>query len=312
MATELKRQANSNGIPLEKDFSHSSNNYGDGSNSHHMNDISMSSNEALNRIRTAGSISISPELFEKIYLSPQNAVKGDLRKTFGNPTPVAILGFLISLSPLSCDLMGWRGAGGNGAAGIGSYYFFGGLLMIVGGFLEFILGNTFPFVVFISFGAYWLTLASTLQPFYGAYALYAPAGGTAADGLETVGFNASFAFFLIFMGVLSLIYLVCSLRTNVVFVIIFFTMVVAFGLLSATYLHTANGIGNRDAGQLALAGRLQIAAGATLFVTALAGWWIFFAIMLAALDFPFQIPVGDLSTLIKGASERQKSKEQMV
>ena len=43
--------------------------------------------EDLKRIQTS-SLSISPELFEKLYLSPQNAVKGDLRKTFGNPTPV--------------------------------------------------------------------------------------------------------------------------------------------------------------------------------------------------------------------------------
>jgi hypothetical protein len=28
--------------------------------------------------------------------------------------------------------MGWRGAGGNGAANIGSYYSFGGILMILG------------------------------------------------------------------------------------------------------------------------------------------------------------------------------------
>ncbi|ESZ92125.1 hypothetical protein SBOR_7504 [Sclerotinia borealis F-4128] len=312
MATELNPQANSSGIPLEKDFSQNGNHYGDGSNSHHMNDISMASDDALKRIRTAGSISISPELFEKIYLSPQNAVKGDLRKTFGNPTPVAIVGFLISLSPLSCDLMGWRGAGGNGAAGIGSYFFFGGLLMMVGGFLEFILGNTFPFVVFVSFGAFWLTFASTLQPFYYAYGLYAPPGGTPADGLTTVGFNASFGFFLVFMGVLCLIFLVCSLRTNVVFVVIFFTLLLAFALLSAVYWHTANSIGNADPAELALAGRLTVAAGACIFVTSMAGWWIFFAIMLAALDFPFQIPVGDLSTLIKGASERQKLKEQMV
>lgn len=48
----------------------------------------MDTDHALKRIKTAGSISISPELFEKIYLSPQNAVKGDLRKTFGNPTPM--------------------------------------------------------------------------------------------------------------------------------------------------------------------------------------------------------------------------------
>ncbi|KAI9651245.1 hypothetical protein NHQ30_001283 [Ciborinia camelliae] len=312
MTTETKAQASSSGVPLEKDFSRNGNHNDDCGNSYHMNDTSIGADDALKRIRTAGSISISPELFEKIYLSPHNAVKGDLRKTFGNPTPVAIVGFLISLSPLSCDLMGWRGAGGNGAAGIGAYFFFGGLLMIVGGFLEFILGNTFPFVVFISFGAFWLTFASTLQPSYSAYGLYAPAGGTPADGLTTVGFNASFGFFFIFMAVLCLIYLVCSLRTNVVFVVIFFTLVIAFALLSAVYWHTANGIGSTDPAQLKLAGRLQIAAGACLFVTSLAGWWIFFAIMLAALDFPFQIPVGDLSTLIKGASERYKSKEQMV
>ena len=45
---------------------------------------------ALNRIRTTGSLSISPELFEKIYLSPQNKVAGDLRKTFG-PIDVALI-----------------------------------------------------------------------------------------------------------------------------------------------------------------------------------------------------------------------------
>lgn len=44
--------------------------------------------DTLHRVRTAGSVSISPELFEKLYLSPQNKVKGDLRKTFGNPTPM--------------------------------------------------------------------------------------------------------------------------------------------------------------------------------------------------------------------------------
>lgn len=44
----------------------------------------------------------------------------------------ALGGFLLSLTPLSCDLMGWRGAGGNGAASTGVYFFFGGVLMIAG------------------------------------------------------------------------------------------------------------------------------------------------------------------------------------
>ncbi|KAB8292522.1 hypothetical protein EYC80_008232 [Monilinia laxa] len=311
MANEMSAQASSSNKPLEKDFSRNGNHYRDGSNSHHISDASMSSDEALKRFKTDGSLSISPELFEKIYLS-QNAVKGDLRKTFGNPTPVALAGFLLALSPLSCDLMGWRGAGGSGAASIGAYFFFGGLLMMVGGVLEFILGNTFPFVVFVSFGAFWLTFASTLQPFYYAYGSYAPTDGIPADGLTTVGFNASFGFFIVFMAVLCLIFFVCSLRTNGVFVVVFLTLFLGFSLLTASYWHKANGIGNTNAAELALADRLQIAAGACLFVTSIAGWWMFFSLMLTALDFPFQIPVCDLSTLIKGASERQKSKEQMV
>jgi len=45
------------------------------------------------------------------------------------------------------------------------YFFFGGLLMVIGGVLDFVLGNTFPFVVFSSFGK-----ASTL-PRYSIAAL---------------------------------------------------------------------------------------------------------------------------------------------
>lgn len=85
------------------------------------------------------------------------------------------------------------------------------------------------------------------------------------------------------MGVLCLIYLVLALRTNLVFVGIFLTLVFAFGFLSGSFWYAAQG-------KAALAGRLQIAGGAFAFVTCMFGWWIFAAIMLAALDFPFQLP----------------------
>lgn len=116
--------------------------------------------------------------------------------------------------------------------------------MTVGGFLEFILGNTFPFVVFMSFGAFWLAYGATLQPFYNAYGAYAPptasgAAGNPAEGLTSEGFNASLGFFLVFMGVLCFVYLICALRTNLVFVVIFFTLVLAFGCLTAAFWYTA-------------------------------------------------------------------------
>jgi hypothetical protein len=47
----------------------------------------------------------------------------------------ALIGFLLALSPLSAELMGWRGTGAApavGSADIGIYFFFGGLLMILG------------------------------------------------------------------------------------------------------------------------------------------------------------------------------------
>ncbi|GAB7362905.1 hypothetical protein MBLNU230_g3207t1 [Neophaeotheca triangularis] len=280
--------------PLEKDFS----------NGYHL-DNDMDSGAALNRIRTAGSISISPELFEKIYLSPHNKVSGDLRKTFGNPTPIALIGFLISLTPLSCTLMGWRGAAGNGAATTGVYFFFGGVLMIAGALGEWIIGNTFPCVVFASFGAFWLSFGATQVPFYNAWGAFAENPDTPsglATGLEDPGFNASFGFLHLWMGFLCLIYMICALRTNLVFVGIFATLVPAFGCLAGAYWHLAQG--NADT-----ATTLLVAAGAVSFISDLLGWWIFAAIMLAALDFPFQLPVGDLSRFIKGHSEKQKEKE---
>lgn len=63
--------------------------------------------EALSRLDTISSVALTPEQFERLYLGPPNKVKGDLRKTFGNPTPLGIAGLLICITPLTCELMGW-------------------------------------------------------------------------------------------------------------------------------------------------------------------------------------------------------------
>ena len=153
------------------------------------------STDDLNNRRKDTSITLTPEMFEKLYLSPPNQVSGDLRATFANPTPISLLGFLLTASPLSCDLMGWMGAGGGGAANTGAYYFIGGFLMSLGGILEFFLGNTFSFVVFCSFGGFWFTLGATLTPAFNAYGAYAPDPAHPAAGLQSPGFHASFGMF---------------------------------------------------------------------------------------------------------------------
>lgn len=249
---------------------------------------------ALSRLRTAGSLSISPELFEKIYLSPKNQVSNNIRSTFGNPTPLALGGFLLSLTPLSNILMGWQGAPATalGAAEVGVYYFFGGLLMTLGAILEFILGNTFPFVVFGTFGAFWLVFAATLTPMYNASIAYLPDEPSASAGAP--GFQSSFGFFQLYMGVLCFVYMIVSLRTNIVFFLIFLLLIPAFGCLAGFFwTHGANE-------------SLLTAAGALTFIICLLGWYLFFVQLLAAVDFPLNLPVGDLSRFVKGASDRKK------
>ena len=112
------------------------------------------------------------------------------------------------------------------------------------------------------------------------------------------------AFFLVFMGVLCFLYMILALRTNLIFFLIFMTLVPAFGLLAAAYWNLAKG----TPAAAASAKTYTIAAGALTFVTDMLGWWIFFAILLASLDFPFQLPVVDLSRFVKGASDK-KAKE---
>ncbi|KAJ2993131.1 hypothetical protein NUW58_g1939 [Xylaria curta] len=276
-----------------------------GSKHEHLHE-NMSPDLAMDKIKTAGSISISPALFEKLYLSPQNNVKGDLRRTFGNPTAIGLVGHVISIGPLAADLMGWRGAGGSGAASIPFFLYFGGVLMILGGILEFFLGNTFPSVVFVSFGAFWLSYGGLLLPQLNAYAAYAPPGATSvAEGLQTQGFNASFGFVTLSMTILCVMYLVCSVRTNVAFVIVFLTLVIAFGLITGAYWALAQDY----TGNGAFAAKLLEGAGASSFVCTAASWWILFSLMFASVDMPFSLPLGDLSTRVPGASDRKVAQD---
>jgi succinate-acetate transporter protein len=128
----------------------------------------------------------------------------------------------------------------------------GGLLMFTGGVLEWVLGNTFASVVFCTFGGFYFSYGATLLPSFNTSAAYAPADGPASAGAATQGFNASLAFVFLFMGVLCFIFLVCSLRTNVVFVVIFLSLMLAFFLLTGGYMALASDFtGNADkAGKL--------------------------------------------------------------
>ena len=182
----------------------------------------------------------------------------------GNPTPIALIGILMSLSPLVMDLYGIAGSGGDGAANNGSYYAFGGILAVGGGFLEWLTGNTFSAVVCASIGAFFLAFGMTLTPWFNAYGAYASTTTvTQTAGLNNKSFSASFGFFFMWMAVMCLIYLVASFRTDVVHVIIFLTLVLAYVILAIEEWSLA-------AGEKDLAHNLQLAAATFLLICDLA------------------------------------------
>lgn len=122
-------------------------------------------------------------------------------------------------------------------------------------------------------------------------------------GLKTPGFNASFAFFLVFMGasgptillyrerngltvvcvgLVCLVFLICSLRTNIVFFLIFLSLIGAFGCLAGAYWNlalvgknAANAVAAKRAGQLVVVSSAPYIASQVLLADKcvfLGGW----------------------------------------
>lgn len=166
--------------------------------------------------------------------------------------------------------------------------------MIIASFLEFFLGHTFQFVVFGSFGAFWLSFAATLTPFYNAAVAYQPDSPETA--LANPTFNATFAFFPLYMALLCFIYFVASLKTNLVLMLTFLLLVPMLGCLSGVFFKAAEGIVAKD---------LMVASGACGFVVCLLCWYLLAAQILASVAFPVVLPVGDLAFLMSRLRRKQ-------
>ncbi|KAJ5780267.1 hypothetical protein N7457_005427 [Penicillium paradoxum] len=234
------------------------------------------------------SVTLSSEQFERLYLSRMTVQQSSLAKKVGNPTPLALGAFVITAIPLACSLMSWGGASGNGVALIGPIMFLGGLLLLITSILEWIIGNTFPCVVFGTIGGFWFAFAATMIPAFNAAAPYSESTTDTTAGLASEGFMNSYAFLFITMAVLMLVYMICAIRINVVYIFLFLFLFLVFVLLSAAYWQ----LGHENA---VVGNRCVKGAGASLFVATLLGLYLLIVQLFESLDFPFDLPIGDLS-----------------
>ena len=98
------------------------------------------------------------------------------------------------------------------------------------------------------------------------------------------------------MGILSFVFLICSLRTNVILVAIFVCATMGFSFDAAGLWYTAQG--DAEMGK-----RLTIGCGAIFFFTDFLFWYLFMGSMITIMELPLpDLPVFDLSTVVKAKS----------
>lgn len=104
------------------------------------------------------------------------------------------------------------------------------------------------------------------------------------------------AFYIICVAIITLFFVIGALRTNLILVLVLFFVDIALILIAGSFWVSANG----DA---ITAAKLQEAGGAFVFIFAIIGWYLELNLVLQSVDFAFSLPVFDLSTKVKGATD---------
>ena len=139
------------------------------------------------------------------------------------------------------------------------------------------------------------------MPSYNAYGAYGLDPSTVAADLTSIRmFHSTFAFFLVAMTLLATVYCIASVRTNIAFFLIFLSLIPCFATLAASYFAYGHG-------HMASAALLQNVGAGFLLAVSLIGWYIFTSLVLTSVDFPFRLPLGDLSTRLRGYNEKRKA-----
>ncbi|KAL1301451.1 hypothetical protein AAFC00_005702 [Neodothiora populina] len=237
-------------------------------------------------------VTLSPEQYEKTFFQPSAPRRGDLAKRFANPTLLGLMGFLIPYTSTVLCLLGLRGAvAPYSLAGLsGDYYFLGSIAMVLAGVMEFILGNTFPFTVFIIYGCHWGSLAYTQDPIHQVTAAFESVGGA-----EGAAYNASQGFHNVTMVLVSFTFLICTFRVNALFTLTFFGLVMLFSFIAAADFSVASATTAADLEHISTLLRF---AGGFGMIGAVCGWYLCIVTGCAAVGIPCPLPVFDLSSKI--------------
>jgi len=103
------------------------------------------------------------------------------------------------------------------------------------------VGNTFGATALSSYGGFWIAYGILLTPNWNILGSDGPYASAAAKGGDAHMANSAVGFFLTGWFIFTTILLLCTLRSTIMFFMLFFTLDLAFLMLACGEYATANG-----------------------------------------------------------------------
>ncbi|KAK3989713.1 GPR1/FUN34/yaaH family-domain-containing protein [Cladorrhinum sp. PSN332] len=204
-------------------------------------------------------------------------------RKFANPAPLGLSAFALTTFVLSAVNLGARGVSAPNIA-VPLAFGYGGLVQLLAGMWEMAVGNTFGATALSSYGGFWIAYGIMLTPHWNIIGEGGPYRNPATEAIDPNMHDSAVGLFLTGWFIFTTILLLCTLRSTVMFFLLFFTLDLCFLMLACGhYAH--------DNGALTSAGMLTKAGGGFGMVAAFLAWYNAFAGIADSSNSFFLIPV---------------------
>lgn len=217
-------------------------------------------------------------------------------RKFANPAPLGLSAFALTTFVLSAVNLNARNLNQPNIA-VPLALGYGGLVQLLAGMWEMAVGNTFGATALSSYGGFWIAYGIMLTPHWNIIGEGGPYKSPAAESVDPLMSESALGFFLTGWFIFTTILLLCTLRSTVMFFLLFFTLDMAFLMLSCS--HYAKNNGNAEA-----ALKLTQAGGGFGMIAAFLAWYNAFAGIADSSNSFFLIPVFHFPWSEKGREAR--------
>ncbi|KAH6623843.1 GPR1/FUN34/yaaH family-domain-containing protein [Chaetomium tenue] len=218
-------------------------------------------------------------------------------RKFANPAPLGLSAFALTTFVLSAVNMNARDLTAPNIA-VPLAFGYGGLVQLLAGMWEMAVGNTFGATALSSYGGFWIAYAILLTPNWNIVGPGGPYIPLDDEG-KVVSNMADSALGLFLTGwfIFTTILLLCTLRSTVMFFMLFFTLDLAFLMLACGHYAKDNGVAD-------VSKRLTQAGGGFGMLAAFLAWYNAFAGIADSSNSFFLIPVFHFPWSEKGREAR--------